>query len=84
MEKNIFQEVKARADIMKVCDLLGIKLNKSNKCLCLFHKEKTPSFSVSKDKQIFYCFSCNKRWRCYYPCIRSNELEVIRCSKVYQ
>ena len=61
---DIFKEMKERADILKVCDLLGLKLDRSNMCLCPFHKEKSPSFSVSPDKQIFKCFGCDKRRRC--------------------
>lgn len=63
---DIFSEVKDRVDIVDVCDLLGIKLNRNYKCCCPFHKEKTPSFSVSKEKQIWYCFGCNKRRRLYF------------------
>lgn len=60
---NIFEEVKERADILKVCDILGIKLNNHYKCLCPFpnHKEKTPSFSVLPSENIFFCFGCGER-----------------------
>ncbi len=40
-----------------------VKLRKAGKDymgLCPFHKEKTPSFTVSVDKQIFYCFGCRE------------------------
>ena len=57
---NIFQEVKERANILQVCDLLGIKLDRNNKCLCIFHKENTPSFSIHPQKNIFSCFGCGK------------------------
>ncbi|MCL2154792.1 MAG: DNA primase [Leptospirales bacterium] len=35
------------------------KTGKNYKGLCPFHKEKTPSFTITPDKQLFYCFGCN-------------------------
>lgn len=57
---DIFKEVKNRVRITDVCSLLGIKLDRNNKCLCPFpeHNEKTPSFSVHPNKNIFACFGC--------------------------
>lgn len=58
---DIFQETKNKVNILDVCNLLSIKLNRNNKCLCMFHQEKTPSFSVSPSRNIFCCFSCGKK-----------------------
>lgn len=58
---NIFKEVENRVKITDTCNLLGIKLNKNQKCLCPFHKEDTPSFSIHTDKNIFYCFGCGEK-----------------------
>lgn len=61
---NIFEEVKNRVKITDVCNLLGIKLDKHYKTLCVFHKEHTPSFSVLPDKNIFFCFGCGEKGDC--------------------
>ena len=51
---NKIQEVKKRADIIKVAEYFRIK----KKQCCPFHQEKTPSFSITQSKQIFKCFGC--------------------------
>ena len=51
---NKIQEVKKRADIIKVAEYFRIK----KKQWCPFHQEKTPSFSITQSKQIFKCFGC--------------------------
>jgi DNA primase len=53
-------ELMSRLDIVSVIDS-RVKLKKTGKnysALCPFHDEKSPSFSVSEDKQFYYCFGC--------------------------
>lgn len=57
---ELIEEVRSRNDIV---DVVGsyVKLKKAGSGytgLCPFHNEKTPSFSVSRQKQMFYCFGC--------------------------
>jgi DNA primase len=55
-------EVRSRVDIVDIISGY-VKLKRAGnsfKGLCPFHKEKTPSFSVSQDKQSYYCFGCGK------------------------
>ena len=57
---EIIEEVRSRNDIVEVISAY-VKLQKKGSSyfgLCPFHNEKSPSFSVSRQKQMYYCFGC--------------------------
>jgi len=59
---NSVDEVLSRVNIVEVISQY-VQLRKTGRNfvgLCPFHKEKTPSFTVSLEKQIYYCFGCNE------------------------
>ncbi len=53
---EIIDEIKSKNRIEDVIRSYGVDLDSRYKALCPFHKEKTPSFSVQVEKQIFTCF----------------------------
>lgn len=59
---DIVPEIKSRLNIVDVIREYAPDLKKRGhtwKACCPFHKEKTPSFTVSEEKQLFYCFGCS-------------------------
>ena len=60
--QTIIDDIRERSNIV---DIVGqyVQLKKSGKNyfgLCPFHNEKSPSFSVAEDKQIYHCFGCGR------------------------
>ena len=60
LNDSVISQVRTAADIVDfVSQVTPLKLaGKSYKGLCPFHREKTPSFHVDRDKGLFYCFGC--------------------------
>ncbi len=58
--QSFIDDLLARVDVIDVVDS-RVKLKKTGKnysACCPFHNEKSPSFTVSPDKQFYYCFGC--------------------------
>jgi DNA primase len=70
------EEIQRRGDI---ASLIGeyVTLKKAGRNylgLCPFHREKTPSFTVSPDKQMFYCFGCSEGGNVFSFLMKINHL----------
>jgi len=62
ISKEKIEEIKEKANIVQIISEY-VQLKKRGKNylgLCPFHSEKTPSFTVSEEKQMFHCFGCGK------------------------
>lgn len=73
---EIVEQIRVTSDIVEIIgEHISLKKSGKNyKGLCPFHQEKTPSFTVSPDKQIFHCFGCSGGGNVFSFLMRFNSL----------
>lgn len=71
------QQIQSQLDIVELISETVQLGRKGNNYwgLCPFHAEKTPSFSVSRDKQMFYCFGCHTGGNIFTFLMKKDGLE---------
>jgi DNA primase len=77
--ENIINDIRERADIVEVIDSF-VQLKKTGgnfKGLCPFHHEKTPSFVVSPQKQIFHCFGCGEGGNVFHFLMKHQSMSFV-------
>jgi len=81
--ENKIDEVRTAADIVEIISgyVTLKKRGRNFMGLCPFHNEKTPSFSVSPDKQIFHCFGCGKGGNVFTFLMEHEKLSFVEAIK---
>ncbi len=77
--QNVIEDVRNSVDIVDVVSsYVSITQSGSNFFgLCPFHSEKTPSFSVSRNKQIFHCFGCGASGNVFTFMMQIDKLDFV-------
>jgi len=75
--ENILEDILSRVDIVEIISgYIPLKRAGRNfRALCPFHHEKTPSFMVSPDRQIYHCFGCQAGGNAFNFLIQYERLE---------
>lgn len=78
-EEDLIEEIREKNDIVDVISgYVSLKKKGSSWFgLCPFHNEKSPSFSVSRDKQMYYCFGCGQGGNVYTFLMEYNRLSFV-------
>ena len=79
----VISDIKHATDIVQVVsETVQLKKTGSNFAgLCPFHSEKTPSFTVSPSKQIYYCFGCSSGGDVFKFLMEMEEIPFIEAAK---
>lgn len=84
ISEEIIQRIKESNDIVDVISE-SVRLKRSGRNytgLCPFHHEKTPSFSVSSEKQIFKCFGCGEAGNVITFVMKNKNLDFVEAVKL--
>jgi len=79
IDKDFINDLSSRIDIIEIINkrVSLKKAGKDYKACCPFHNEKTPSFTVAPDKQIFHCFGCGESGSAIDFVIKHDHLDFV-------
>ena len=82
--QELIEEIRTQNDIVEVIGEFMPLTRKGNSYfgLCPFHNENTPSFSVSADKQFYYCFGCGSAGNVYSFVMQTENCDFLEAVKI--
>ena len=81
MENNIFKEINQRADIRKLVESYGFKVDRQDRINCFMHNDKNPSLQLHTETNTWWCYTCGEGYTPIDFVIKKNNISVLEAVK---
>lgn len=81
MEKNIFKEINAMADIRRLAESCGCQIDRQDRINCFLHNDKEPSLQLHTETNTWWCYVCGEGYTPLDFMMKKNNLTALEAAK---
>jgi uncharacterized protein (DUF927 family) len=81
MGDNIFKEINQRADIKRLAEAYGFKIDKQDRINCFMHNDKEPSLKLHTETNTWWCYACGEGYTPLDFAMKKNNMTVLEAAK---
>ena len=81
MENNIFKEINQKADIKRLAEAYGFKIDRQDRINCFLHNDKEPSLKLHTETNTWWCYACGEGYTPIDFVIKRNNISALEAAK---
>lgn len=81
MENNIFKEINQKADIRRLAEAYGFKLDRQDRINCFLHDDKEPSLKLHTETNTWWCYVCGEGYTPIDFVMKKNNVSALEAAK---
>ena len=81
MENNIFKEINEKADIKRLAEAYGFKIDRQDRINCFLHNDKEPSLKLHTETNTWWCYACGEGYTPIDFVMKKNNISALEAAK---
>ena len=81
MENNIFKEINQKADIKRLAEAYGFKIDRQDRINCFMHNDKEPSLKLHTETNTWWCYACGEGYTPIDFVMKKESLSALEAAK---
>lgn len=81
MENNIFKEINQKADIKRLAEAYGFKIDRQDRINCFLHNDKEPSLKLHTETNTWWCYACGEGYTPIDFVMKKENISALEAAK---